>query len=77
MFAVHFDDMRRRLLAKPVLEFPYEVKRLATCMVHTPLWDEWIEKYMAEGSKVAVTVEDDRHTYTFWELVDRKEEVSK
>lgn len=72
MFAESFDDFRRKMEARPVAEFPFKVERLQTCMVGTPIHDEWIAKYLAdENTDIHVTVESDHNTYTFYKIVAR------
>lgn len=77
MYAEVFDDFRRKMLARPAAEYPFEIKRLQTCMKNTPLWDTWIARYLADDgdeSDIQVTIEPDGTTYTFYTVIPRKAE---
>lgn len=76
MYAEKFDDFRRKMLAKKVDEFPYEVRKLETVMKDTPLWETWMELYNdPDGDDIYLTIEPDTVTYTFYTIVPRKAEV--
>jgi hypothetical protein len=72
MFAEKFDDFRRRLLELPVESYPYKLERLQTCMINTPIWEDWIEKFLADtNTDIHLTVEPDNNTYTFYKVIPR------
>lgn len=73
MFAEQFDDFRRKMLAVPVSEYPFEVKRLQTCMKGTPLFDTWMDRFLdPDDSDIHLTIEPDGNTYTFYTIIPRK-----
>lgn len=71
MYAMNFDDFKRKLAAHSDEKFPFKLELLETCVRNTPLWEGWLDKYMAEGSDINVTIEDDCNTYTFYKIVPR------
>lgn len=63
MFAIAFDDLRRRVAKKNV-----ELRPLATCSMGTDEWELYWKLYNAENSVIDVKVEDDNRTYTFYTI---------
>lgn len=64
MFAVKFDDMRRKLLAS---KKPVELHKLVTVPTGTPEFEAYMGLFLAEDNKtIDILVEDDNKTYTFF-----------
>lgn len=64
MFAVKFDDMRRKLLAS---KQPVELHKLETLMQGTPEFEAYLSLFMGEdNTTIDIVVEEDGKTYTFY-----------
>lgn len=73
VFAVKYDDFKRKLAAKPVAEFPFKAELLSSCTYNTAEWHEWFTKANLPDSDIHVSVEDDHKTYVFYKIVPREE----
>jgi hypothetical protein len=71
MYAMNFDDFKRKLESKTADQFPFRLELLETCIKNTPIWDGWFGKFLAEDSDIHISIEDDCSTYTFYRVVPR------
>lgn len=64
MFALKFDDLKRKLAPKGV-----ELHDIATAAKGTEDWDVWMGVYlMPENVSLHLVVEDDETTHTFYTI---------
>lgn len=73
MFAVKFDDLRRKMLKKDVV-----LNKLVTAQIGTPEYEAYANLFtMPENDTIHMAVEDDNKTYTFYTILTNiKKEVA-
>jgi hypothetical protein len=72
MFAVHYDDFKRRIKAKNKVE----ITLLSTCQMGTPEFEVWSAKFCADdNTDIHMLVEDDKKTYSFFNIAAVKAQV--
>ena len=65
MFAVKFDDLKRKVLPKGVL-----MRKVTTCFTNTPEHEKYMKLFLLpENETLEVFIEDDAKTYTFYTIV--------
>jgi len=70
MYAMTFDDFKRKLAAKP--DYPVRAEAIASCIQFTPLFEQWYPEFMKPDSDIHITIEPDGKTFTFYRLVARE-----
>lgn len=75
MFAISFDDFKRKMLAK---EKPVYLKKIITVMPGTDDYETYMNLYVApENQTVYCHFEDDLKTVTFFTIVTDQTQINK
>jgi hypothetical protein len=65
LFAVRFDDLKRKALPKGTL-----MRKITTCFSNTPEFEQYMGLFlMPENNTLEVFIEDDNKTYTFYTVI--------